>query len=226
MKIGTTSPLEVPVLKGQRQTIYAPGNEEKEETPAERSVRAEEAGVTRKEDGQLSQQPVKSQKADGGWKRTESALEISTVPTEAQEAHREVSSHASGEAWQTQRGAEETITVGITPNLGEDLILGTDYVNFTPLLEKACQEHITITWWEEALYGTAEVEARPVRKKLSRKKQKRKHRQEYRTTVTPESPEPVPRAATVLTTVGSFRQAQQEDPTLKNTWQQALHPDR
>ncbi|KAJ1109586.1 hypothetical protein NDU88_006946 [Pleurodeles waltl] len=70
MEIGTTSPLEVPGLKGQRQTVCAPGNEEKEETPAERRVRAEEAGVARKEDGRLSQQPVKSQKASGGWKRT------------------------------------------------------------------------------------------------------------------------------------------------------------
>ncbi|KAJ1165513.1 hypothetical protein NDU88_005940 [Pleurodeles waltl] len=55
------------------------------------------------------------------------------------------------------RGAEETITVGMIPNLGEDLILCTDYVNFTPLLEKACQEHITNTWWEEAPFGTAEA---------------------------------------------------------------------
>ncbi|KAJ1115665.1 hypothetical protein NDU88_003887 [Pleurodeles waltl] len=29
----------------------------------------------------------------------------------------------------------------------------------------------------------------------------------------------------VLTIAGSFRQAQQEDPTLKNAWQQALYPD-
>ncbi|KAJ1164557.1 hypothetical protein NDU88_004993 [Pleurodeles waltl] len=87
---------------GQRQTVCAPRNKEKEETPVERRVRAEEAGVTRKEDGRLLQQPVKSQKVSGGWKRMESAPEVSTVPTAAQEAHLEVSSHASGEARLTQ----------------------------------------------------------------------------------------------------------------------------
>ncbi|KAJ1219262.1 hypothetical protein NDU88_006831 [Pleurodeles waltl] len=35
----------------------------------------------------------------------------------------------------------------------------------------------------------------------------------------------IPRAATILTFTGSFRQAQQEDPTLTNAWQQALQPD-
>ncbi|KAJ1118595.1 hypothetical protein NDU88_006786 [Pleurodeles waltl] len=110
------------------------------------------------------------------------------------------------------------------PSLGEDLILGTDYANFTPLLEKACQEDITSTRWEEAPYGTAKVEEIPLRKKLSRK-QKREQRQEYHATPTPDSHKPSPRAATVLTTVGSFRQAQREDPTLKNAWQQALRPD-
>ncbi|KAJ1082429.1 hypothetical protein NDU88_002597 [Pleurodeles waltl] len=39
------------------------------------------------------------------------------------------------------KGDDETITVVVIPNLGEDLILGTDYVDFTSLLEKAGQEH-------------------------------------------------------------------------------------
>ncbi|KAJ1149643.1 hypothetical protein NDU88_002449 [Pleurodeles waltl] len=105
------------------------------------------------------------------------------------------------------RGIEEKITVGMIPNLGEDLILGTDYVNFTPLLEKACQENIANAWWNEALFGTTEMEARPLRKKLSRK-EKREQRQEYRNPLTPETPEPVPQTATVLTIAGTFRQAQ------------------
>ncbi|KAJ1190755.1 hypothetical protein NDU88_000077 [Pleurodeles waltl] len=82
--------------------VCTSGNKEKEETTAERRKRTKEAGVTRNEDGWLLQQPVKSQKASGDWKQMESAPEVSTVPTVAQEAHREVSSHASGEAWLTQ----------------------------------------------------------------------------------------------------------------------------
>ncbi|KAJ1085401.1 hypothetical protein NDU88_005533 [Pleurodeles waltl] len=122
------------------------------------------------------------------------------------------------------RGTEETIAVGMISNLGEDLILGTDYVNFTPLLEKACQENIANVWWDEAPFGTTEIDARPLRKKLSRK-EKREQRQKYLNPLTPETSEPVPQTATVLTIAGSFRQTQREDPTLKNAWQQALHPD-
>ncbi|KAJ1139175.1 hypothetical protein NDU88_005552 [Pleurodeles waltl] len=102
MENGTSNPLEFTGLTGQRQTVCAPGKQEEEETPAGGGERAEEAGVTGKEDGRLLQRPVKSQKASGGWKWTESALEGSTAPTATQEVHREVSSHASGEAWLTQ----------------------------------------------------------------------------------------------------------------------------
>ncbi|KAJ1181399.1 hypothetical protein NDU88_006606 [Pleurodeles waltl] len=122
------------------------------------------------------------------------------------------------------RGDDKTITVGMIPNLGEDLILSTDYVNFTPLLEKACQEHINNAWWEEAPFGTSEMEARTQRKKLSRK-QKREQRREHRNSLTLKIPAPTLHTAKVFTAVGNFRQAQREDPTLKNAWQQALHPD-
>ncbi|KAJ1181943.1 hypothetical protein NDU88_007142 [Pleurodeles waltl] len=82
--------------------VCAPGKQEEEETPAGRRGRAEEAGVTGEDDGRLLQRPVKSQKASWVWKRTESSPEGFTSPTAAQEAHRKVSSHASGEAWLTQ----------------------------------------------------------------------------------------------------------------------------
>ncbi|KAJ1128495.1 hypothetical protein NDU88_006873 [Pleurodeles waltl] len=89
-------------LTGQRQTVCAPEKQEEEETPAGRGEKAEEAGVTGEEDGRLLQRPVKRQKASDGWKQTESSPEGSTAPTAAQEAYREVSSHASGEGWLTQ----------------------------------------------------------------------------------------------------------------------------
>ncbi|KAJ1089716.1 hypothetical protein NDU88_002861 [Pleurodeles waltl] len=76
------------------------------------------------------------------------------------------------------RGDDETITVGVIPNLGEDLILGTDYVDFTSLLEKASQEHVHKAWWEEAPFGASEEESRKPRITLSRK-QKREQRWEH-----------------------------------------------
>ncbi|KAJ1216210.1 hypothetical protein NDU88_003816 [Pleurodeles waltl] len=54
------------------------------------------------------------------------------------------------------RGDDETITVGVIPDLGEDLILGTDYEDFTSLLEKAGQEQVNNAWWEEAPFGVSE----------------------------------------------------------------------
>ncbi|KAJ1156144.1 hypothetical protein NDU88_008868 [Pleurodeles waltl] len=123
------------------------------------------------------------------------------------------------------RGIEETITVGMIPHLGVVLILGTDYENFTPLLEKACQENIANAWWATARFGTTEIDVRPERKKLSRK-EKREQRQEYRNHIPHEIPESIPQTGTVVTIAGTFRQAQREDPTLKNAWQQELHPDR
>ncbi|KAJ1115011.1 hypothetical protein NDU88_003239 [Pleurodeles waltl] len=44
------------------------------------------------------------------------------------------------------RGDDKTITVGVIPNLGEDLNLGTDYVDFTSLLEKAGHEYVNNAW--------------------------------------------------------------------------------
>ncbi|KAJ1100627.1 hypothetical protein NDU88_005708 [Pleurodeles waltl] len=123
------------------------------------------------------------------------------------------------------RGIEKTITVGMIPHLGEDLILGTDNKNFTPLLEKACQENMANAWWDEAPFGTTEIDVRPMRKKLSRK-EKREQQQEYRDRLPPEIPEFVPQTGTVLTIAGTFRQAQREDPTLKNAWQQVFTPGR
>ncbi|KAJ1092044.1 hypothetical protein NDU88_005158 [Pleurodeles waltl] len=99
---GTTSPLGLPGPKGQWRTVRAPESEEKERTPVDREERAEEAEVMRKEDRRWSQQPVKSQNANGGGNQTESAPEVSAILTEALDAHRELSSHASGEAWLTQ----------------------------------------------------------------------------------------------------------------------------
>ncbi|KAJ1141726.1 hypothetical protein NDU88_008054 [Pleurodeles waltl] len=43
------------------------------------------------------------------------------------------------------RGAEERISVGVIPALGEDMIIGTDYEDFVPLLTKASQEYLTNT---------------------------------------------------------------------------------
>ncbi|KAJ1154992.1 hypothetical protein NDU88_007730 [Pleurodeles waltl] len=122
------------------------------------------------------------------------------------------------------RGDDETITVGVIPDLGEDLILGTDYVDFISLLEKASQEHGNNAWCEEAPFGASEDEVRTPRIKLSRK-QKREQRREHRNFHNLRNLDPAPHTATIFTTTGEFRQAEHEDPTLKNAWHQALHPD-
>ncbi|KAJ1132774.1 hypothetical protein NDU88_011077 [Pleurodeles waltl] len=76
-------------------------------------------------------------------------------------------------------GDDEMITVGVIPDLGEDLILDTDYDDFTSLLEKAGQEQVNNAWWEEAPFGVSEEEARTLRIKISRK-QKIEQRREHR----------------------------------------------
>ncbi|KAJ1185429.1 hypothetical protein NDU88_002222 [Pleurodeles waltl] len=89
------------LLKNNRCRMEA-ASEEKEKTPVDRGEREGEAEVSRKEEGRQSQQPVKSQNANGGGNQTKSAPEVSAVLTAAQEAHLKVYSHASGEAWLTQ----------------------------------------------------------------------------------------------------------------------------
>ncbi|KAJ1200023.1 hypothetical protein NDU88_003852 [Pleurodeles waltl] len=122
------------------------------------------------------------------------------------------------------KGEDETITVGVIPNLGEDLNLGTDYVDFTSLLEKAGQEHVNNAWWEEAPFGVSEEETRKPRIKLSRK-QKREQQWKHQNLRDPRNPDPNPPPAIICTTTGDFRQCSHEDPTLKHAWHQALHPD-
>ncbi|KAJ1189238.1 hypothetical protein NDU88_005988 [Pleurodeles waltl] len=100
---GTTSPLGVPGLKGQWRPVHAPEREEKERRrTAEGEERTEEAGGSRKEDERQTRKPVKSQDANGGRDQMKRAPEVSAVLTATQEAHREASSHASGEACPTQ----------------------------------------------------------------------------------------------------------------------------
>ncbi|KAJ1121402.1 hypothetical protein NDU88_009511 [Pleurodeles waltl] len=117
------------------------------------------------------------------------------------------------------KGEDETITVGVIPNLGEDLILGTDYVDFTSLQEKAGQERIHNAWWEEAPFGVSEEDTKLQRIKLSRK-QKREHRRNHH-----RHDDPNPSPAIVRTITGDLRQCQHEDITRKHAWHQALHPD-
>ncbi|KAJ1106765.1 hypothetical protein NDU88_004163 [Pleurodeles waltl] len=83
----------------QRQEVRAPGFLKGGETPAEGSA---EEGVMEAEDERRQQRAVIIPKSSSGWRRTGRAPEESTAPAAAQEAHCEVSSHASGEAWLTQ----------------------------------------------------------------------------------------------------------------------------
>ncbi|KAJ1185969.1 hypothetical protein NDU88_002754 [Pleurodeles waltl] len=100
------------------------------------------------------------------------------------------------------KGEDESITVGVITNLGEDLILGTDYVDFISLLEKARQEHVNNDWWEEATFGASEEETRKPQLKLSRK-QKREQQWKYHNLQEPRNPDPNP-PAIICTTTGDF----------------------
>ncbi|KAJ1162723.1 hypothetical protein NDU88_003190 [Pleurodeles waltl] len=77
------------------------------------------------------------------------------------------------------RGQEECLSVEVIPDLGEDIIIGTDYVAFAYLLNNANQERIANLWWKEAPFVTSEIEEHSIRRKLS-KKQKREQKQGYR----------------------------------------------
>ncbi|KAJ1201063.1 hypothetical protein NDU88_004879 [Pleurodeles waltl] len=93
---GVTSPFRFPGLKLARRRARAPENAEKEGRRAgdeEESV--EKAGVWGREDGWQKRPPVKSQDTSEGE-------DVSGTLTAEQEAHREDSSHASGEAWHSQ----------------------------------------------------------------------------------------------------------------------------
>ncbi|KAJ1126900.1 hypothetical protein NDU88_005306 [Pleurodeles waltl] len=78
-----------------------------------------------------------------------------------------------------RRGQEECLSVGVIPNLGEDMIIGMDYDAFAYLLVNSNQDHMTDSWWkEEAPSVSTDIEEHPVRRKLSKKK-KREQKQGY-----------------------------------------------
>ncbi|KAJ1154407.1 hypothetical protein NDU88_007159 [Pleurodeles waltl] len=103
------------------------------------------------------------------------------------------------------------------------MIIGTDYEDFVPLLTKASKEYPTNTWWEDAPYGSADVEETTIRPKLSRK-QKRQQRQSHQAKPKADPTRPAYQPAAVLAAAGSFRQAQREDPTLKKHLPSCISP--
>ncbi|KAJ1162852.1 hypothetical protein NDU88_003317 [Pleurodeles waltl] len=122
------------------------------------------------------------------------------------------------------KGEDETIKVGVIPHLGENLILGTDYMDFTSLLTKAGQEQILKTWWKEIPFELGKEENRKTRKTLSRK-QKREQQRQYQLVRDSRPTDPKDPPAVICTIMGDFRQSQHKDPTLKHAWHQALNPD-
>ncbi|KAJ1130222.1 hypothetical protein NDU88_008578 [Pleurodeles waltl] len=68
------------------------------------------------------------------------------------------------------RGQEECLSVGVIPDLGEDMIIGTDYDAFAHLLNNANQDHMANSWWKEAPFVSTDIEESSIRRKLSKKK--------------------------------------------------------
>ncbi|KAJ1180956.1 hypothetical protein NDU88_006167 [Pleurodeles waltl] len=75
------------------------------------------------------------------------------------------------------RGQEECLSVGMFPNLAEDMIIGTNYDAFVQLLNNANQDHVANSWWKEAPFVSTDTEESSIRRKLSeKKKREQKHR--------------------------------------------------
>ncbi|KAJ1128101.1 hypothetical protein NDU88_006480 [Pleurodeles waltl] len=119
------------------------------------------------------------------------------------------------------RDRTEPLRVGVLPRLDEDIILGTDYEDFPSLLDKAGQEHLLRTWWEESPSGLDKEEPKEARVILSRR-QKREQRHYYAQKSLPRDGPEVARKVCMVT--GDFRRNQNENPSLKHAWQQALSP--
>ncbi|KAJ1186894.1 hypothetical protein NDU88_003674 [Pleurodeles waltl] len=64
------------------------------------------------------------------------------------------------------------------PDLGEDMIIGTEYDTFVYLLNTAYQDYMTDLWWKEAHFVSSKIGEHIIQMKLS-KKQKRKQKQGY-----------------------------------------------
>ncbi|KAJ1181686.1 hypothetical protein NDU88_006888 [Pleurodeles waltl] len=121
-------------------------------------------------------------------------------------------------------GQEQFLSIGVIPDLGENMIIGTDYCAFAHLLNNVNQDHIANSWWNDAPLVSSEIEEHNTRRKLS-KKQKREQKQGYWTNSDPTKPSVTAVPKAIMSIAGRFRQAQREDPTLKNAWQIALAPD-
>ncbi|KAJ1181000.1 hypothetical protein NDU88_006211 [Pleurodeles waltl] len=124
--------------------------------------------------------------------------------------------------WLKWRDRTETLRVGVLPRLDEDIILCTDYEDLPSLLDKAGQEHLLRTWWEEVPRGLVKEEPKEAWVTLSRRK-KREQRYYYAQKALPRDGPEVARK--VCTVTGDFWWNQNEDPSLKHAWQQALSPE-
>ncbi|KAJ1138355.1 hypothetical protein NDU88_004742 [Pleurodeles waltl] len=122
------------------------------------------------------------------------------------------------------RGENETLKVGMLPHLEEDIIIGTDYADFPTLLTKAGQEHTLKSWWEEVPFEAGVGISRDPKVSLTRR-QKRVQRQQYMQTYETQPSNGPAVASKVCTIAGDFRQSQQDDPSLRNAWQQAMNPE-
>ncbi|KAJ1083375.1 hypothetical protein NDU88_003534 [Pleurodeles waltl] len=98
----TSNALRLPGPKGQRQTFHASRGVQESRAQAEGGRRAEGAGVTGGDDRGIVQHQENNQEPSGLEKLLDSGLGGSTALPVAREAPRELSSHASGEAWPFQ----------------------------------------------------------------------------------------------------------------------------
>ncbi|KAJ1181655.1 hypothetical protein NDU88_006858 [Pleurodeles waltl] len=90
------------------------------------------------------------------------------------------------------RGHEEYLSVGVIPDRGEEMIIGTDYEAFPQLLETANQDKFPVSWWEEAPSVSSNIEGSSPRRKLTKAQKREQKRLHQKETVTPNTPLPEP----------------------------------
>ncbi|KAJ1093201.1 hypothetical protein NDU88_006308 [Pleurodeles waltl] len=102
MKDRAANPFELPESKGQSELTRVPEKTEKEKrTDGEGGERSGRSRSAEERGGTTDTAACKEQGCERR-REPEECPEVSAASTVAQEAHREASSHASGEAWHTQ----------------------------------------------------------------------------------------------------------------------------
>ena len=114
-------------------------------------------------------------------------------------------------------GELEKVTVGVIPNLVEDVILGLDYPRFHELIQPEPLKRPVEVWLKEAPFAHADLrveEGKSRKTRAERRKEKKRYQKENQN----DKPFPLYVAEESWESHRSFRTEQREDPTLAQAW--------